>query len=579
MVLIIFIKSVGSATAATFIVNSIENNPDSMIGDGACADVFGNCTLWAAIEETNNIPGLDEINFNIGNDTNTIQPIHALPEISSPVIIDGYSELSATEATEENAANLSIELDGRYCLNGVSGLVFVEGSDESIVRGLAINNFEAWGIQISSSNNNIISGNFIGTDISGTFISKNENEGIEITNNSSSNIVGGSYPAARNINSGNGGGGGVTIEGEGSNYNIVRGNYIGTNVTGIQDLGNIDAGVRIQGGASYNIIEDNLISGNGHDGIYITEPGTTGNIVIGNLIGTDVTGTQDLGNDYDGIAINYGSHDNRVGGTTPEERNVISGNDEASIMVDDGHNNTIIGNNIGVDITGNNYLPNDTGIGLQNYSSHNIIGGSIQDDYNIILDGISITTGENIISGNNIGLNAFDECIIDNNSYITIENAEVHFIDADLMKCLDIDINILNSQIHMKNTIFSVYNIFQEANSRINVYYKARIYLSPLFHDSFYPVNFKLFNELDQVVYSGGINQRTGYSEFSDYLYSYNIGSDHDPQEYKLRIYKNGRLKYQEEIQIIEPNQTIGVDFVIKPARIRMLNDIKFKIY
>ena len=72
----------------------------------------------------------------------------------------------------------------------------------------------------------------------------------------------------------------------------------------------------------------NLISGNKGNGIYIQNAGATGNAVVGNLIGVDAAGRTALGNGEDGIFIHLGSADNVIGGQTPAERNVISGNGE-----------------------------------------------------------------------------------------------------------------------------------------------------------------------------------------------------------------------------------------------------------
>src|SRR5262249_25688492 len=163
-----------------------------------------------------------------------------------------------------------------------------------------------------------VQGNLIGTDFTGTLALGNSDRGVFI--NGSSNLVGGTTVAARNIISANMGGG-VGLFG-GSN-DMVQGNFIGTDVTGTVALGNNPtAGVGLNGGVSNDIIggltatpgtpPGNLISGHTNNtGVII---GGDGNLIQGNIIGADITGTQPLGNPG-GILIN--GHGNTVGGTDP----------------------------------------------------------------------------------------------------------------------------------------------------------------------------------------------------------------------------------------------------------------------
>ena len=119
----------------------------------------------------------------------------------------------------------------------------------------------------------------------------------------------------------------------------MQGNFIGTDATGTQALGNGSDGVLVSsrglgGSASQTTISGNLISGNAVNGIEILGGGN--NLVAGNLIGTDVSGTKDLGNAHDGVVIDDTTDTgvvvattghNTIGGTTETDRNVISGND------------------------------------------------------------------------------------------------------------------------------------------------------------------------------------------------------------------------------------------------------------
>ena len=68
----------------------------------------------------------------------------------------------------------------------------------------------------------------------------------------------------------------------------------------------------------------------GRDGIFIA--GFNTNIIEGNFIGTDLSGTEDLGNGNNGVGI-LDSGNNMIGGATPEARNLISGNKEAGVFI------------------------------------------------------------------------------------------------------------------------------------------------------------------------------------------------------------------------------------------------------
>ena len=192
-------------------------------------------------------------------------------------------------------------------------------------------------------------GNYIGTDATGTADLGNFSNGVFI-NGAPGNTIGGTASVARNVISGNANG--VLIQGSGATANAVEGNYIGTDATGTANLGNLIYGVQINGAPGNTIGGTasgarNVLSGNGSSGVLIENSGATANAVEGNYIGTDATGTADLGNFRNGVFIENASS-NTIGGTASGARNVISYNDSHGVEIRGAGTtgNTVTGNSI-----------------------------------------------------------------------------------------------------------------------------------------------------------------------------------------------------------------------------------------
>jgi hypothetical protein len=183
-----------------------------------------------------------------------------------------------------------------------------------------------------------------------------------------------------------------------SNGNVITGNFIGTNPTGTAALPNGSGGlgaVILMGALSNNIVGGttpdarNLISGNIGTGVNLGSG--TGNTVQGNLVGTDVTGTVALGNSGVGVEVGGGSND-VVGGGTIDARNVVSANNRG-VDIFGGSNHTVQGNFIGTDVTGTIALSNpNLGLSLNTGVFGTLIGG---------LTAAPGTPPGNLISGNN----------------------------------------------------------------------------------------------------------------------------------------------------------------------------------
>lgn len=317
---LIALCSISTVAADTYTVTNTNNS--------------GAGSLRQAIIDANGHSGPDNIAFNIpGSGLRTITPATELPVITSPVVIDGYTQSGSsmnTLASGDNAV-LLIEISGAVVGNNGNALVLGLTATGSTVRGLVINHGWSAAVLVQTANA-VVEGCFLGTDATGTMASGN-GHGVKaaLGANNSGMRVGGTAPAARNLISGNG----IGILIESGPSNVVQGNLIGTNAAGTAAVGNVLDGINIQ--TSSNVIGGttttarNVISGNGGHGISLGG-GTVvvqNNMVQTNFIGTDVTGTQLLGNGGDGVFASSAAN-NTIGGTISKAgmppANLIAGN-------------------------------------------------------------------------------------------------------------------------------------------------------------------------------------------------------------------------------------------------------------
>jgi hypothetical protein len=454
---------------------------------------------------------------------------------SAGVIVDGAGQRYCFRIYSNDNGIKGLEIYG--CTDGIGVYGDAQGNtiggsnpgDGNVISGHG-NGIGIWG---SGAENNIVIGNYIGTDSEGSIAVPNIAHGVNIGAGASNNTVGGSTAGERNVISGNGspevrGGDGVVIGDEGSSGNVVQGNYIGVNAAGTEALPNV-YGICILNGADQNMVRGNVISGNdgwglvngyllyflvgspgwdepiqleGHLRVAVngqtiweldsvsgsledlwlaanrgddvelyasavgtcgsigpvwlfygstweavqltagadngcTGPGqfwsttytvdfpaepygwASGNVIQGNLIGTNAGGDEAIPNgsvlpDSGGVGMGPYVLDTLVGGTMASERNVISGNAMYGIGLAGPHNagNRVIGNYIGTDVTGSSALANGIGVGMGNGAQNNTVGGTGVSEGNVIafntghgvgVDGAS-TTG-NPIRGNSIHSN------------------------------------------------------------------------------------------------------------------------------------------------------------------------------
>jgi uncharacterized repeat protein (TIGR01451 family) len=365
--------------ALTITVNTAtdENSNDSTLSLREAIEV-ANGTLAVSslsaqeqLQVTTNQASQNLIAFKIsGSGVHTITLATPLPAITSSVTIDGDTQPGASANTLANGDNavLEIQLDGSQLGLGFNALGFNMVGGTSTIRGIDFTNFGGvGGIEVTCANN-LIEGNFIGMDPAGTTAAPCGN-GIDIRSinfvNADGNTIGGTTPDARNVISSKPLGDGIQM---GTSNDVVEGNFIGTDASGtkaIPNLYGLSIGVNdTVGGTTAGA--RNVISGNVQYGVY----GDVGDVVEGNYIGTDVTGTKPLGNGRLGVEFSAGA--DTIGGTTAGSGNVIAFNGATQ---GDGCGIGIFrnSNTVGVAILGNSIFSNASngqlpgrGLGIDN---------------------------------------------------------------------------------------------------------------------------------------------------------------------------------------------------------------------
>jgi hypothetical protein len=379
-------------------------------------------TLRDAVTAIDNTPGVGiplRIAFDVqGTGAQVIDvssELGQLPAVTVPTVIDGYSQSGAAPNTngisQADNAVIEIEINGSQFPYGTTATGLTIDAGHCVVQGLAIDGFN-WGtaIQIGADSGdvgNVIAGDFIGTDASGE---------TQVSN--AYGIQPGAY----------------TLIGSSAQLSAVdaAGNTVGIDDSTIASDINTEVGEALgpylSSGTLY-AAEQNVISGDysqlsGGDGI---GGGGTHDVIAGNFIGPDATGTTAIGS---GIGINAGQYQ-LIGGTAPGTENVISGNgggipvladsDFYTIDVDLGSHDDLVGNLIGTANNGQAIAPPssaggnpaitgaaDIGVLVENSQTADTIADNTIDGH--ALSGISMAYGTQtnmVVDGNTIAENGY----------------------------------------------------------------------------------------------------------------------------------------------------------------------------
>ena len=302
--------------AATITVNSLA---DTTANDGVCtlreAIISANTNTMsgaAAGECAAGTVGLNMIAFSVAG---TMQPSSSMPDIVTPIHINGYTAPGAAMNTLPLSggtnAQLKIQLDGANAGNAHALKLSGSGASGSIIEGLTINNSAnrvccaQIGVYVSGVNGaaiTIIRGNFFGADITGTTVQSKGSANVYVDGTTTNLVIGSSAGAiddsARNLISGSWNVG-VVVSGNMTNLTI-RGNLIGSNATGTAKIGN-QIGIQLQD-VTNGVVADNLVSGNSAEGIRLIQRNTAVSIAR-NLIGTNALGSGSIPNTSSGLFI------------------------------------------------------------------------------------------------------------------------------------------------------------------------------------------------------------------------------------------------------------------------------------
>ncbi len=447
--------------------------------DGVC-DV-SHCSLREAIHAANASMITRKIEFNLlPSDPGynaagywTIAVTSSLPALTSNrIFIDGASQ-AAFIGRDTNPYGPEVEINGSKAGAGAVGLHFQ--SNQNILREVSITGFEKYGLWFNGGSENGIVRNYIGLDplgniasngvgvmlsngagrnvLSQNTISGNKSHGLvidgqdSVINDINNNVIG-LDPSGKEIARGNGGWGvvirnrasgnkigpnnvisgnkkgGVWIGDQGTQQNHVFTNRIGLDTTGSKEFGNLGNGVTLTKGTRGNIIggpddgDRNVISGNQENGVELSSMETTGNYILGNIIGLNQTGDKSIPNGAHGVYIDA-AKENYIGSPTSHLPNVISGNTRSGIFIQSGMDNIIRANRIGVNEAADKALGNIE-YGIELLEAYGTVVGGAFNMRNIISGngwgGLFLRSSDFVtVTGNYIGVDLLGTKAIPNN--------------------------------------------------------------------------------------------------------------------------------------------------------------------
>jgi titin len=245
---------------------------------------------------------------------------------------------------------IGTDVTGTVAMKNATGICVDGASNHSTIANNVLSGNVSYGIFIvtTGTNYNRFTGNMVGTNAAGTDTIPND-IGLLLGGGTKYNVIGGTTASERNIISGNRYEG-IEVADVHTSHNQIRGNYIGTDITGNAPLPN-KRGIGVVSNPTSNTIAQNVISGNSSFGLLLYNNADS-NRIVSNLIGMAANGSTQMGNGGTGIVVGEACSNNLIG--LVDSANVIAANDSGGIVV---LGNTAINNKIsGNSIFGNMYM-------------------------------------------------------------------------------------------------------------------------------------------------------------------------------------------------------------------------------
>jgi CSLREA domain-containing protein len=472
------------AAAATFTVDSVNDEQDAGGLNGVCLSVGLKCTLRAAIEESNTSTGTtDTIKFASnpfdGQLADTIAISTSLPTITDPVHIDGDANAVGGQCTTAAAVK-------GPCV-GVSGpaagsALTVQNSNGVEIEGLAVSGVAAGTAinVIDSSTGFQARDNWIGVKLDGS--AGANNKGIFLDPDSDGATIGGLTAEARNVISNS------NLEGldaEGADSVVIQGNYFGVapdgstqaanakdiEVSGSTSGGGFSAanaliGAKIGGTALESEACDggcNVVSGASSVALDLTGNGSgmgeepaLAPIVRGNYVGLNAAGQTPVASSATFDILVGEADEARIGGPDEGDANFVAGGGYG-VYAENGDTLQIFNNEIGFNQIGNqvtspstagmfifslsatipavvseNAIHMDGGVGIEQrfggaeISENLIVGGQ----YGVLTKGEPGAFGGNLIAGNAILAPEVNGVLIENDLNEVLGNIVTESGDA-----------------------------------------------------------------------------------------------------------------------------------------------------
>ena len=247
--------------------------------------------------------------------------------------------LEYADATNNTVAGCWLGLDStgtNAAPNAFQGILVASGASRNTFGGTnpdgsgrnVISGNTEYGIYLTNTAGNVILGNYLGVNATGTAALANQKSGVALFGGTQ-NVIGGTVTGAGNVLSGNGEYG-IDIRNPVATWNFVQGNLIGLDAAGTNSISNALGGVHLDSGATNNTIGGtvagarNVISGNTTAGVFFNGAGTSGNLVEGNYVGTDITGTNAIPNTLAGIYLPSGRSPPAMSSAAPSPARAMS---------------------------------------------------------------------------------------------------------------------------------------------------------------------------------------------------------------------------------------------------------------